>query len=281
MKKQFAVEYTVSGKVRYFDTLSQATEFASGSPSMCVAKQWDSLREAYVLPGQLSPAATGSVHVGASVISASISPCEGEQLHECVIPGNPGPITLGSKEFDRVTEILESGADANDNLKALMARPSRLTLDAQVVGRFTRTYQLPAVAATKVEYDRGQSFLANSARQLGLKEFRMGEAATDYAEGHAHVGRDATIEYAFGAKDADPKTLEFKELGISGTLEVISWDQASPCGDCTVSQGFLTRWLPVHNPAAPSQAFPHGFVDTIYFPMRKGIRHIVVRRKSK
>ena len=189
-----------------------------------------------------------------------------------------------------------------DHLAAAPTKGSP-ALDAQKVGRVMRAYQLPAVGTTKIEHDRGQSFLANSARQLGLTSFaRLGEAATDYADGHtlvppirmrdyqlpfveearAKLARGGTpLEYAFGAKDADPKTLEFKALRACAALEVISWDEAAPCGDMAVSQGLLTRWLPLCNPSAPSPAFPHGFVDTIYFPMRKGIRKIIIRRKSK
>lgn len=89
------------------------------------------------------------------------------------------------------------------------------------------------------------------------------------------------IEYAFATPGDAPRDLEFKPLGVIGKLEFISWDEAVPCGDDAVSQGVLTRWLPLHDPAAPSKAFPHGFVDTTYFPMRKGIKHIVVRRKAK
>lgn len=88
------------------------------------------------------------------------------------------------------------------------------------------------------------------------------------------------VEYAFGKPGGDPCELEFKPLGI-GKLEIISWDEAVPCGDDAVSRGMLTRWLPLHDPAAPSKAFPHGFADTICFPMRNGIRKIVIRRKAK
>lgn len=95
------------------------------------------------------------------------------------------------------------------------------------------------------------------------------------------VGRDVTIEFAKGPPDACPNLLDFGPFSISGTLEIISWDEAVPCGDDAVSQGMLTRWLPLHNPAAPSKAFPNGFADVLYFPMRKGIRKIVIRRKPK
>lgn len=163
---------------------------------------------------------------------------EDQPMYECEIPGAPGRVTRG-------------GVDITDEQRDTVARAP--FLDAQKVGRVIR---LPVVGATKIEHDRGQSFLANSARQLG-------------------------VEYAFGAKDADPKTLEFKALRACAALQVISWGEAAPCGDMAVSQGLLTRWLPLCNPSAPSAAFPYGFVDTIYFPMRKGIRHIVIRRKSK
>lgn len=136
----------------------------------------------------------------------------------------------------------------------------------QVCGRIERTIDI-GKAVEGPEFDMmlgrckvgddesGEAFLANSARQLG-------------------------VEYAFGKPGDDPRDLEFKPFGI-GKLEIISWDEAVPCGDDAVSQGMLTRWLPLHDPAAPSKAFPHGFADTIYFPMRKGIRKIVIRRKPK
>ena len=163
----------------------------------------------------------------------------------------------------------------------------------QVCGRIVRTIDIDS-AVESPAYDAmlgrckggdaqaGKAFLANSARQLGVSAYVPGEAATDCADGHrAYVGRDAKIEYAFAAPGEDPRKLEYKPLGAIAKLEVISWDEAVPCGDGAVSQGMLSRWLPLLNPCAPSQAFPHGFVDTIYLPMRKGIRKIVIRRKAK
>lgn len=97
-----------------------------------------------------------------------------------------------------------------------------------------------------------------------------------------HKGREIQaqgIEYAFGKPGDNPRDLEFKPLGI-GRLQIIEWDEAAPCGDDAVSHGMLTRLLPLHDPACPTKAFPHGFAPTILFPMRNGIRKIVVAKKG-
>lgn len=160
-----------------------------------------------------------------------------DELYECEIPGTPGRVTYAK--------------------------------DVQVVGRALRTYQLEDFQDAKAEHDRGQSFLANSARQLGVNYFE---------------GRDVTVEYAFASENADPKTLEFRPLPISAKLSIISFDEAIPGGDSTVQRGYPPRcaWnFPAQEYREPSAAFPNGFATTIYFPMRKGIRSIVIKRKAK
>lgn len=110
---------------------------------------------------------------------------------------------------------------------------SSYTQDTQVVGRVMRTYQAEAVEDARREHESGESFLANSARQLGIDP---GAPGGEFSSKIMYLGRDVKIEFAHGPADADPRTL---------------------------------TWSPVRE------------ISVIYFPMRKGIKRIVVRRKAK